>query len=171
MSAELIAVVAVGDNGVIGRDNALPWRLPDDLRRFRSLTTGHAVLMGRRTFESLGRPLPGRRNLVLTRDPGWSAPGVVAVSSVDAACTEVESGNPLFVIGGAQVYAACWDRVVRIELTEVHAAVEGEIRLRGFDRAAWCEVTRERHPADDRHAYSFSFVTLRRREPPRLDRV
>jgi len=171
VNVALTAVVAMGDNGVIGRDNALPWRLPDDLRRFRRLTTGHAVLMGRRTFESLGRPLPERRNLVLTRNPGWSAPGTTAVSSVDAACELLDTGVTLFVIGGAQVYAVCWDRVVRIELTEVHAAVDGDVRLRGFDRAGWDEIAREWHPADSRHASAFSFVTLRRREPPDGDRV
>ena len=152
----------MADNGVIGRDNGLPWHLPDDLRRFRSLTMGHAVLMGRRTFESIGRPLPGRRNLVLTRDPGWRAAGVEAFADVDEAFRAV-AGARLFVIGGAAVYAACWPRIGQVELTEVHGEFEGDTRLAGFDRRQWRETLRERHAADARHAAAFSFVTLVRR--------
>jgi dihydrofolate reductase len=158
-----VAVVAVSDNGVIGRDQGLPWHLPDDLRRFRSLTMGHALLMGRRTFESIGRPLPGRRNLVLTRDPRWRAPGCEAVATPAAALAAVGEGGQLFIIGGASVYLACWGLVARVELTEVHATIAGDTRLAGFDRAAWREVFREDHAADARHAHPFSFVTLARR--------
>ncbi|TAK52096.1 MAG: dihydrofolate reductase [Gammaproteobacteria bacterium] len=165
MKAGWTALVAVADNGVIGRDNQLPWRLPEDLRRFRSLTIGHSVLMGRRTFESLGRPLPGRRNLVLTRDPLWSVPGAVPVHSLAEASAATGPDDRLFVIGGAGVYALCWEWVTRIELTEVHAAIPGDTMLRGLDRSDWLEVARERHPADERHGYPFSFVTLLRREP------
>lgn len=163
MSRPAVAVVAVSDNGVIGRDNRLPWHLPDDLRRFRSLTMGHALLMGRRTFESIGRPLPGRRNLVLTRDPGWRAAGCEAVPTPAAALAAVGVEGRLFVIGGASVYLACWEFVARIELTEVHATIAGDTRLAGFDRAGWREVFREHHAADARHEYPFSFVTLARR--------
>ncbi len=162
MSARAIAVVAVAANGVIGRDGGLPWRLPDDLRRFKQLTMGHALLMGRRTFESVGRPLPGRRNLVLTRDAAWSAPGCEAVTTPAAALAAAGSAR-LHVIGGAEVYAACWTLVGRVELTEIHAEVAGDTRLRGFERADWREIAREEHPADARHAHAFSFVTLVRR--------
>jgi dihydrofolate reductase len=162
VSARAIAVVAVATNGVIGRDGGLPWRLPDDLRRFRELTMGHALLMGRRTFESIGRPLPGRRNLVLSRDAGWAAPGCETVASPAAALAAVGDAQ-LFVIGGAEVYAACWQLAARVELTEVHAEVAGDARLRGFDRGDWREVAREEHAADARHAHAFSFVTLVRR--------
>jgi dihydrofolate reductase len=158
-----IAVVAMADNGVIGRDNRLPWHLPDDLRRFRSLTMGHALLMGRRTFESIGRPLPGRRNLVLTRDVAWQAPGCKAVQSPDAALATVVTGERLYVIGGAAVYLACWPIVQRVELTEVHAEIEGDVRLRGFNRDEWREISREDRAADARHAHPFSFVSLLRR--------
>lgn len=158
-----VAVVAVSDNGVIGRDNGLPWRLPDDLRRFKSLTMGHALLMGRRTFEAIGRPLPGRRNLVLTRNPSWQAPGCETVSTPAAAQEAIGEGVCLFVIGGAAVYLACWPLVQRVELTEVHAAIEGDTHLAGFDRASWREISREDHAADARHAHPFSFVTLARR--------
>ncbi len=158
-----VAIVAMADNGVIGRGNALSWRLPDDLKRFKALTIGHTVLMGRRTFESLVRPLPDRRNLVLTRDRQWSAPGCQAVHTPEEALESVGESGQLFVIGGALVYLACWPVVHRIELTEVHAAIEGDTRLEGFDRSAWTETFREDHAADPRHAQAFSFVTLLRR--------
>ena len=157
------AVVAMADNGVIGRDNGLPWRLPDDLKRFKSITIGHTVLMGRRTYETIGRPLPDRRNLVLTRDPNWSAPGCVIVHSPDEALHTVGDSGRLFVIGGAQVYLACWAFVDRVELTEVHAELAGDTRLRGFNRDEWIETFREEHAADVRHSQAFSFVTLQRR--------
>ena len=157
------AVVAMADNGVIGRDNGLPWRLPDDLKRFKSITIGHTVLMGRRTYETIKRPLPERRNLVLSRDPHWSAPGCEVVRSPDEALKTVGDSGRLFVIGGAQVFLACWHFVNRVELTEVHAELEGDTRLRGFRRDEWTETFREEHGADARHAQSFSFVTLERR--------
>ena len=158
-----VAIVAMADNGVIGLGNALPWRLPEDLKRFRSLTTGHTVLMGRRTFESIGRPLSDRRNLVLTRDLAWSAPGCIAVHTPEAALAGVGESGRLFVIGGAQVYLACWPFVQQVELTEVHADIGGDTLLEGFDRSAWREILREDRIADARHAQAFSFVTLVRR--------
>ena len=153
----------MADNGVIGRGNGLPWRLPDDLKRFKSITIGHTVLMGRRTYETIKRPLPERRNLVLSRDPHWSAPGCEVVHSPDKALEAVGESGRLFVIGGAQVFLACWHFVNRVELTEVHAELEGDTRLRGFRRDEWTEIFREEHAADARHAQSFSFVTLERR--------
>ncbi len=162
MSRAAVAIVAVADNGVIGRANGLPWRLPDDLKRFKALTMGHALLMGRRTYDSIGRALPGRLNLVLTRNPGWRAPGCEPVSSLDAA--RKRAGDlTLFVIGGAEVFALSWPIVGRLELTEVHADVEGDTRLEGFDRRLWRETFRQEHAADERHAWPFSFVTLARR--------
>lgn len=158
-----VAIVAMADNGVIGRGNALPWRLPDDLRRFRALTWGHTVLMGRRTFESLPHVLPGRRNLVLSRDTRWHAPGCVAVPDIAAALGAIGESGRLIVIGGAQVFLACWPLVQRIELTEVHAGVAGDTHLAGFARGAWREIWREDHDPDARHAHAYSFVTLSRR--------
>ena len=160
---EPVAIVAMADTGVIGRGNALPWRLPDDLKRFRALTIGHTVLMGRRTFESIGSALPGRRNLVLTGDRAWAAAGCVTVHTPEAALASIGESGRLFVVGGAQVYLACWPIVRRVELTEVHAPIKGDACLEGFDRQAWKEVFREEHAADARHALSFSFVTLVRR--------
>jgi len=161
-SDAVVALVAVAENGVIGRENRLPWRLPDDLARFKSLTMGHAIVMGRRTFESIGRALPGRRNLVLTRNSAWRAPGCERVASPQAAVAAA-GDTKLFVIGGAKVFDAFWPYVQRVELTEVHGAVDGDTRLEGFDRRAWREVSREEHAADARHAWAFSFVTLVRR--------
>lgn len=157
-----VAIVAMADNGVIGRDNGLPWHLPDDLKRFKAMTTGHAVLMGRKTWDSIGRALPGRRNLVLTRDRSWRAPGAETVHSLDEARARAGEAT-LFVIGGAEVFSLAWPGVDRLELTEVHAAPEGDVRLAGFDRRDWREVSRVEHPADERHAAPFSFVTLVRR--------
>jgi len=156
-----VAIVAMADNGVIGRDNGLPWHLPDDLKRFKALTTGHALLMGRRTYESIGRPLPGRRNLVLTRNPGWQVPGTEPVRSLDEALAKA-GASMLFVIGGAEVFALAWPVVSRLELTEVHAEPAGDTVLAGFDRRAWRETFREEHPMDERHTSPFSFVTLLR---------
>ena len=151
----------MAENGVIGRDNALPWRLPADLRHFKSLTLGKPVLMGRRTFESLGRPLPGRHNIVLTRDAGWMTEGVTTVGSIDAALSAAGEAEELMVIGGADVYRQCWPRLARIELTQVHAAPPGDTRLEDVDWGPWQAVSSERHPAYDRNEYDYSFVTLR----------
>lgn len=155
-----MAVLAMAENGVIGRDNALPWRLPADLRHFKALTLGKPVLMGRRTFESLGRPLPGRHNIVTTRDPHWSAEGVTVAGSIDAALLAAGGANELMVIGGAEIYRQCWPRLARIELTRVHAAPQGDTRLEGVDWSGWRPVSMERHPADERNEYDYSFVTL-----------
>ena len=161
MARDAVAIVAMADNGVIGRDNGLPWRLPDDLKRFKSLTMGHAVLMGRRTWDSIGKALPGRRNLVLTRNRGWRAAGAEAVHSLDEA--RMRAGEAmLFVIGGAEIFSLTWPIVGRLELTEVHASPEGDVRLAGFDRRDWREVSRMEHAADERHSAPFSFVTLLR---------
>ena len=162
MRRDAIAIVAMADNGVIGRGNGLPWHLPDDLKRFKALTMGHAMLMGRKTWDSIGRPLPGRRSLVLTRNAAWHAPGAERVASIVEAAEQAGEAS-LCVIGGAEVFSIAWPVVGRLELTEVHAEPEGDTRLEGFDREDWREVFRERHAADARHAHPFSFVTLLRR--------
>ncbi len=153
-------VVARADNGVIGRDNALPWRIPADLQHFKRLTLGKPIVMGRRTFESIGRPLPGRLNIVLTRDPDWQAEGVtVAASLSDALAADVPE---VAVIGGAQVYAEALPFATHVHLTEVHAAPEGDTVLPAFDPAEWRETAREDHAADG-DTPGYSFVTLERR--------
>ncbi|WP_375396498.1 dihydrofolate reductase [uncultured Sphingomonas sp.] len=149
--------VARADNGVIGRDGALPWHLPADLKRFKARTMGRAMIMGRKTFESFPAPLPGRRHVVLTRDPAWHGSGAeVARSAVEALAL---AGENAAVIGGAAVFALFADRARRIELTEIHAAPAGDVVVPRF--VGWREVAREDYPAEgDRPAYSF--VTLER---------
>ena len=160
---ELVLVVARARNGVIGRANGLPWHLPEDLRRFKSLTIGKPVLMGRKTYEAIGRPLPGRVNIVLTRDPGWTAPGVTVAHGLDEALAAAGPAQEIMVIGGAELYRQLLPHASRIELTEVAGDVDGDTRLESFPDAEWQETARETHAADDRHAWGYSFVTLRRR--------
>ena len=148
-------VVARARNGVIGRDGGLPWHLPADLRRFKALTLGRPMVMGRKTFESFPAPLPGRRHIVLTRDRGWSAAGAEVAHSVNDALAL--AGGDVSVIGGAEVFALFLDRADRVELTEVHAAVEGDTIVPAFD--GWHEVAREDHAADGERP-GHSFVTL-----------
>ncbi len=162
-------IVAMAQNGVIGRDNALPWRLPADLKRFKAFTLGKIVLMGRKTFESIGRPLPGRDNLVLTRDRGWWASGVIVVHSVEQALTQA-GANELVAIGGAQIYRLLMPFARRIYLTHVHADVPGDTFFPDFDPTQWDDVECRMHPADEEHAYPVTFVTLERRNAPEAPR-
>ena len=147
--------LARADNGVIGRDGRLPWHLPADLKRFKAMTLGRAMLMGRKTFDSFPAPLPGRRHIVLTRDRQWSAPGAEVAHDVDAALAL--AGADVAVIGGAEIFALLRDRADRVELTEVHCDADGDVTMPGF--ADWREIAREDiAAADGRPAYSF--VTL-----------
>jgi dihydrofolate reductase len=159
-------IVAMAQNGVIGRDNALPWRLPEDLKRFKAFTLGKTLLMGRKTFESIGRPLPGRSNLVLTRDTGWQAEGVVVVHSVEQALARTGPGSELVAIGGAEIYRLVLPFARRIYLTHVHADVPGDTYFPEFDPTQWADVECHPHPADELHAYPMTFVTLERRNVP-----
>jgi dihydrofolate reductase len=162
----LIAAVARG--GVIGRDGGVPWRLPGDLARFRSLTTGHAVVMGRKTWDSLPerfRPLPGRRNIVVTRDPGWQADGAEAAGSLDDALARAAEETRVFVIGGAQIYRQALALADELLLTEIDVAVEGDAFFPEFDRTDFDERQRERHVAHD--GTRFAFVDYRRHHVPR----
>lgn len=166
---DIVFVVAVADNGVMGRDGGMPWRLKSDLRRFKRLTVGKPVVMGRRTFASIGRPLPGRTNIVVTRDAAFAVPGVVAAPTLDAALA-VARGDALrrfvteiAVIGGADIFAQLWDRAARLDITEVHASPEGDTRLPPIDCAVWQETARERHPAGPDDSANVSYVTYRRR--------
>jgi len=152
-------VVAAARNGVIGKDGGIPWRISGDLRRFKTLTTGHTVVMGRKTWDSLppkNRPLPGRRNMVVTRDAGWSAEGAEAVTLEQAL-----AAGDVFVIGGGEIYRAALPLANRIELTEVQADFEGDAVFK-FDRSPWRETAREEHATPD--GLSYSFVTLERRD-------
>jgi dihydrofolate reductase len=154
-------VVAVARNGVIGRDNGLAWHLSSDLKRFKALTMGTTLLMGRRTWDSIGRPLPGRRSLVLTRDAAFRAEGAQVVHDWESALGAVQDAT-LMVVGGAEIYALALPQADRIHLTEVEAEPEGDVRFPPFDRAAFREVLREPHPAGPRDDHPYAFVDLER---------
>jgi dihydrofolate reductase len=159
MALIVTAILARADNGAIGRDGALPWRIPADLKRFKALTIGTPMIMGRRTFESLGRLLPGRRHIVLTRDARWRAEGAEIAHSANEAL-DLAPNSDVTVIGGAEIYRLMLPHTTRIELTEVHADVAGDTFVPPFG-SEWREVAREDHPAEGgRPAYSF--VTLER---------
>ena len=152
---DIVLILARADNGVIGRDGDLPWRLPADLRHFKALTAGHPMLMGRKTFDSLPGLLPGRRHIVLTRDRDWAGEGAEVAHDVDAAIALADA-PVLMVIGGAEIYRLFLDRADRIELTEVHVDAEGDTHIAYPDPAGWRETARADHPAlDGRPAYSF----------------
>ncbi|WP_230531020.1 dihydrofolate reductase [Microvirga roseola] len=169
MTLPLILVVAVAENGVIGRDNHLLWRLKADLKRFRELTWGKPMIMGRKTFQSIGKPLPGRETIVLTRDPGFSAEGVHVARSWDEA---VAKGNEIAgtmgadavaVAGGSEIYALALPHVQTIYLTEVHAAPEGDAVFPSFERSRFSEVRRVDHARGADNEHPFTFIDLERR--------
>jgi dihydrofolate reductase len=150
----IVLVAAVADNGVIGRDGDIPWRIPEDMRHFKAVTTGHPVVMGRVTFESIGRPLPNRTNIVITRSPGWSADGVTVVGSVDEALAAARgvargSASDVMVIGGARVYEALIGKADVQVITEVHQSPEGDTFYPAFDRSEWSETRRDEHDGYD----------------------
>jgi dihydrofolate reductase len=157
-------VVAVAENGVIGGDNRLLWHLPLDLKHFKQLTQGHPIVMGRRTFESIGKPLPNRTNIIVTRQNDWQAEGCEVAYSVPLAL-EMARGieENIFVIGGGEIYRQALPAADVVYLTEVHHSFEGDITFPNLNPDEWREETRERHEPDEKHAYPFSFVTLRRR--------
>ena len=160
---EIVIVAALARNGVIGRDNGLPWRLKADLQHFRALTMGHPILMGRNTWESLGRPLPGRRNMVVTRDPQFRADGAETFASPEAAIAAAADAERIFVIGGAQLYANMLARAERLVLTEVWADVEGDAHFPMLDRDDFIEERRDSRQADADNEFDFDFVEYRRR--------
>jgi dihydrofolate reductase len=136
-------VAALAKNRVIGAGNALPWRLPEDLWHFKTLTMGHAIIMGRKTFESIGRPLPGRTNIVVTRSPAFAAPGCTIVNSPAAALAACRGSDEVFVIGGAELYRALLDRTDWMHLTEIDRNFEGDAWFPEFDRQQWQEISRQ----------------------------
>jgi dihydrofolate reductase len=156
-------IVARADNGVIGRDNALPWRLPRDLKRFKTLTMGKPMLMGRRTFESIGRALPGRISLILTRDPAWRAPGVIVVHSLEEAFDQAGSAQELVVIGGAEIFDLVMALARRVYLTDVHADIPGDTQFPDLQPDEWRELERIDYAADADNAQAMTFRTLERR--------
>ncbi len=157
----LALIAAVAKNGVIGSGNALPWRLPEDLRHFRALTTGHAVIMGRKTWESIGRPLPGRQNVVVTRQRDFAAEGATVVSSLDDALRAVTLPPPAFCIGGGELYALALPRATTLHCTQIDSEFAGDTRFPEIDRSVWRETSREEHRAPA--GFGYAFVTFERR--------
>ena len=154
----LSLIVAVAENGVIGRDNALPWHIPEDLRYFKQMTSGKTVIMGRKTFQSIGRPLPNRVNIVVTRDPAFGAEGVTIARSLDDALSKAGDGEAM-VIGGSSLFLEALPRADRFYLTEIHRAYEGDVHFPAWDRTQWREADRQKKAGDP----DISFVTFERR--------
>jgi dihydrofolate reductase len=161
----IIIVVAVADNGVIGKDNALLWRLPDDMKFFKSITMGKPIVMGRKTYASIGRPLPGRKNIVISRQNALAIDRCVVVDSLVAAFASAGDVAEVAIVGGAEIYKQSLPFADTIYLTRVHAQIAGDVFFPELDAKQWEAIHREDHPADDRHAYAFSFVKMVRRKP------
>ena len=151
-------IAAVARNGVIGQRNRMPWHLPEDLKRFRQLTLGQAVILGRRTFESIGKPLAGRNNIVVTRSPDWTRPGCHAAHSLEAALAAVDEREDAFVIGGAEIYALALPIARRLYMTEIERDFEGDAFFPEFDRSRWREVSRESRVLGGAGGFSYHFV-------------
>ena len=166
MKISLIAAVA--QNGVIGRDNDMIWHLPDDFAFFKRKTSHHPIIMGRKSLEALGKPLPNRTNIVITRNPDFTATGVIVVHTLDDALAEAKKAeratDEIFVIGGAEIYKMALPLVTTLHLTEIHQAYEGDAYFPAFDKREWIEVSRRPHPIDDRHAAAFDFVEYERKK-------
>ena len=157
----LALIAAVAKNGVIGGGNALPWRLPADMQRFRALTTGHSVIMGRKTWESIGRPLPGRQNIVVTRQANYAANGAIVKSSLDEALRAATMPAPVFCIGGGELYALALPLATTLHCTRIDRDFAGATRFPEFDASSWRETAREEHLAPE--GFVYAFVTYERR--------
>ena len=160
----LSIIVAASENNVIGKDNQLLWHLPDDLRHFKRTTRGHHVIAGRKTFESQGKPLPERTNIIITRNPEYKAEGCLMVDSLDKALDLARGDDEPFIIGGEQIYRLALPRVDRIYLTRVHAELEGDTFFPDLDMDQWKEVSRTYHEKDERHDHPFTILVLERRQ-------
>jgi len=161
MSAGVVLILAVADNGVIGASGGIPWRIPDDMKRFKALTMGKPIIMGRKTWDSFPKkPLPGRTNIVVTRERMWKADGAVVVHSLEDALRRARSEDPsnICIVGGAEIYNAMLPLATRIELTEVHTNAQGDTHLEPFDRSIWRETAREDGNTPD--GLHYSYVTL-----------
>lgn len=155
----LAMIVAVGDNGAIGKDGKVPWRIPEDMRYFKTTTMGHAIIMGRKTWDEVGKPLPGRRNLVVTRQPGLTLEGAEVFTNVDDAIRAARTTDPEpYVIGGSAIYAACFPLVTKIHLTEVHRNVDADTFFPKWDRSEWRETSRRKAEQSE----DVEFVVLER---------
>lgn len=158
-------IVAMAENRVIGRDNSLPWHLSDDLKSFRRITMNKPVVMGRKTHESIGRPLPGRQNIVISRNSDYQAEGCTVCHDLNEAFRLCAAEEEVVVIGGHAIYRLALERAHRIYLTEVHAEIEGDVSFPDFNRGEWDEIERVDYPADDRNDYPFTTLLLEKRHP------
>jgi dihydrofolate reductase len=151
-------IVAMAKNRVIGVNNTLPWQLPADLKHFKSLTMGHHIIMGRKTYESIGKPLPGRISVVVTRNANYSMPGVIVVNSLESAITVCGNDEEIFVIGGAEIYRQAIKLADRIYMTEIDVEISGDAHFTEFDIKAWRKTTRESHSPDEKNPFPYHFV-------------
>ncbi len=158
----LSIIAALSRNGVIGKDNQLPWRLPADLKHFKAVTLGKPVIMGRKTFESIGKPLPGRANIVVSRDPQFRAAGIAVAHSLDDALAQVHAAPEIMLIGGAQLYAQTLPRAQRLYLTLIGTDIDGDTHFPQYDPTEWREMAREDHAPNENNPYPYSFVVLER---------
>ncbi len=156
-------IVAIDRDGVIGRENVLPWRLPADLQNFRKRTLGKPIIMGRKTYQSIGKPLPGRRNIVLTHNRDFCAKGCRVAHSIGEALELAAGAEEVVVIGGAEIYAAFLSRTERLYLTEIQGRFQGDTHFPAIDRSQWREVERTERPADEKNPYVCHFLVLERR--------
>lgn len=157
-------IVAASENNVIGKNNTLPWRLPADLKRFKQLTSGHAVIMGRKTFESIGKPLPNRKNIIVTRDIQYSVPAAYIAHSLNEAVALCHDDTEPFFIGGSEIFRSSMQFVQRIYLTLVHTQIDGDVFLEPISPEVWDEVYREAHRADEKNEFDYSFINYQRKE-------
>lgn len=153
-------IVAVAQNGVIGKDNDLIWRLSNDLKYFKNITTGHHIIMGRKNYESIGRPLPNRTSIIITRNPNYKAEGCIVVNSLEKAIeiAKTNGDDEAFIIGGGEIYNMSMNLVNRIYYTEVHESFEGDTFYPELDKSTWNEISREKHSSDEKNAHDYSFV-------------
>jgi len=161
----LSIIVAMSENRVIGANNQLPWHLPEDLKYFKRITMGHPIIMGRKTFESIGRPLPGRANIVVTRQPDWSVPGVIVAANIEDALRQAvreDADQEVFIIGGGELFRQTLNKVSRLYLTQVHAHVDGDAFFPDFQREQWREVERVDYDSDQKNPHDYSFIVLDR---------
>lgn len=159
---EIILIAATSENNVLGKDNDLVWHLPDDFKRFKQMTTGHPIVMGRKTFESFPKPLPNRTHYIITRQEDYEAKDCVVVHSLEEAINKLKKAPVVFIIGGGQIYHQAIDLGTKIELTRVHTEAEGDAFFPEIDLAKWRLTNEIFHPKDDRHAFDFTYQTFER---------
>lgn len=160
---QLSIIVAMDRNRVIGKNDSLPWHISEDLKHFKKITMGKPIVMGRKTHESIGRPLPGRENIILTRDADYTAEGCTVLHSLEEIFEHCKDIEEVMITGGSEIYKSTLEQVSRLYLTEVHAEVEGDTFFPEFDRSQWEEVSREDHKADEKNEFDYSFLVLERK--------